>query len=60
MSGRSEAGFLALYGGLGMKIIIQIDGWKPDDKKQIVNSIRGFVKSLGKRFGFRMKFRETD
>ena len=43
-----------------MKIIIQIDGWKPDDKKAIVNSIRGFVKSLGKRCGFRMKFRETD
>lgn len=40
-----------------MKIIIQIDGWKPDDKKAIVNSIRGFVKSLGKRFGFKMDFR---
>ncbi len=40
-----------------MKIIIQIDGWKPDDKKQIVNSIKGFVKSLGKRFGFLMDFR---
>lgn len=43
-----------------MKIIIQIDGWKPDDKKQIVNSIRGFVKSLAKRFGFRMEFRATN
>ncbi len=45
---------------LGMKIIIRIDGWKPEDRKQIVNSIRGFVKTLGKRFGFRMDFRETD
>ena len=43
-----------------MKIIIRIDGWKPEDRKQIVNSIRGFVKTLGKRFGFRMDFRETD
>ncbi len=37
-----------------MKIIIQIDGWKPDDKKQIVNSIRGFVKSpLGRDLDLR-------
>ncbi len=43
-----------------MKITIQIDGWKPEDRKQIVNSIRGFVKSLGKRFGFRMEFQETE
>ncbi len=43
-----------------MKIIIQIDGWKPDNRKQIVNSIRGFVKSLGKRFGFRMDFQATN
>ena len=43
-----------------MKIIIQIEGWKPEDKKQIVNSIKGFVKSLAKRFGFQMEFREAN
>ena len=40
-----------------MKIIIQINEWKPEDRNQIVNSIKGFVKSLGKRFGFLMDFR---
>lgn len=40
-----------------MKIIIQIDGWKPENKKEIVNSIRGVVKAFGKRFVFRMDFR---
>lgn len=41
-----------------MKIIIQIDGWQPGHKKEIVNSIKGFVKSLAKRFGFQVEFRE--
>jgi len=39
-----------------MKIIIQIEGWKPEHKKAIVNSVKGFVKSLAKRFGFRKEF----
>lgn len=42
-----------------MKIVIQIDGWKPEHKKEIVNSIRGFAKSLAKRFGFQMEFKEV-
>lgn len=41
-----------------MKIIIQIDGWQQEHKKEIVNSIKGFVKSLAKRFGFRAEFEE--
>ena len=41
-----------------MKIIIQIDGWKQEQKREIVNSIKGFVKSLGKRFGFSAEFEE--
>ena len=40
-----------------MKIIIQINEWKPEDRNQIVNSIKGSVKSLGKWFGFLMDFR---
>ncbi len=43
-----------------MRIIIRIDGWKPEDKKAIINSVRGFVKALGKRMGFRMDFRAVD
>lgn len=42
-----------------MKIVIQISGWNPKQKKEIVNSIRGFVKSLAKRFGFQMEFKES-
>lgn len=42
-----------------MKIIIKIENWKPEDRKAIVNSIKGFAKSLAKRFGFQMEFRET-
>lgn len=38
-----------------MKIVIQIDGWKPEHEKQIKNSIKGFVKSLAKRFGFQFQ-----
>lgn len=41
-----------------MKIIIQIDGWQQEHKKEIVNSIKGFVKSLAKRFGFQADFEE--
>lgn len=41
-----------------MKIIIQIDGWQQEHKKEIVNSIKGFVKSLAKRFGFQVDFKE--
>lgn len=40
-----------------MKIVISISGWNPDRQKEIINSIRGFVKSLAKRFGFRMEFK---
>ncbi len=39
-----------------IKIVIRIRGWKPENKKEIVNLIRGFIKSLAKRFGFEMSF----
>lgn len=41
-----------------MRLIIQIEGWKQEDKKAIVNSVKGFVKSLAKRFGFQVEFCE--
>lgn len=41
-----------------MKLIIRIEGWRQQDKKAIVNSVRGFVKSLAKRFGFLVEFEE--
>lgn len=41
-----------------MKLIIQLEGWRPEHKKEIVNSIKGFVKSLAKRFKFQAEFRE--
>lgn len=41
-----------------MRIIIQIEGCKPENRKEIVKSIKGFAKSLAKRFGFRMEFKE--
>ena len=40
-----------------MRIIIQIDGWKQENQKEIINSIKGLVKSLAKRFKFRAVFR---
>lgn len=39
-----------------MKIIINISGQETSRQKEIVNSIRGFVKSLSKRIGFRAEF----
>ena len=41
-----------------MKVVIRIEGWRQQDKKAIVKSIKGFVKSLAKRFGFQMEFEE--
>lgn len=35
---------------------ITIKNWNPDHEKEIVNSIKGFAKSLAKRFGFEMEF----
>ena len=43
-----------------MKIIIRIEGWRQQDKKEIVNSVKGFVKSLAKRFGFQAEFDEIN
>lgn len=37
-------------------IVIRISGQRAEHEKEIVNSIRGFVKSLAKRFGFEMSF----
>ena len=42
-----------------MKIVIQIDGWKPEREKEIRNSIKGYVKLLAKRFGFQVEFKEA-
>lgn len=39
-----------------MKIIISINDWKSEDRKHIVNSIKGFAKALAKRMGFVMTF----
>lgn len=39
-----------------MKIQIKISNYDSDRKKEIVNSIKGFTKSLAKRFGFEMEF----
>lgn len=43
-----------------MRIVINIKGWHPDKRKEIVNSIRGFVKSLAKRFQFEVDFKEIE
>lgn len=40
-----------------MRILIQIEGWKPEREKEIVNSIKGYIKSLGKRLGFQIGFK---
>ena len=37
-------------------ITIRLHGVVPEREKEIVNSIRGVVKALAKRFGFRMEF----
>lgn len=42
-----------------MKIVIRISGWKPEHMKEIVKSIRGFVKSMAKRFCFQVEFKEV-
>jgi hypothetical protein len=39
-----------------MKIIINLSHITPENKKHIINSIKGFTKSLAKRFGFEMEF----
>lgn len=39
-----------------MKIIININNLSLENKKHIINSIKGFTKSLAKRFGFEMEF----
>lgn len=39
-----------------MKIVIKLSGVKPDDKKNVINSIRGVVKAMAKRVGFNMTF----
>lgn len=38
-----------------MKIVIQIYGQRPEHEKEIRNSIKGFVRSLAKRFGFQFQ-----
>lgn len=40
-----------------MKIIINLNNLSSDNRKHIINSIKGFTKSLAKRFGFDMEFR---
>ena len=39
-----------------MKIVITLKNLGVDNKKHIINSIKGFTKSLAKRFGFNMEF----
>ena len=42
-----------------MRIVISISEWDPVRQKEIVNSIRGFVKSLAKRLGFQAEFEQN-
>ena len=39
-----------------MRIVINISGWDPARQKEIVKSIRGFVKALAKRLSFQVEF----
>lgn len=39
-----------------IRISISISGIKADDKKHVVNSIKGFVKALAKRIGLEVEF----
>ena len=39
-----------------MRIIINISDWDLARRKEIANSIRGFVKALAKRLGFQATF----
>lgn len=39
-----------------MIITIKLSGVKPNDKKSVVNSIKGVVKAMAKRVGFNMTF----
>ena len=41
-----------------MKLCISINNSKPEDKKKIINSIKGVVKAFSKRFGFEFTFEE--
>ena len=42
-----------------MRIVINISDWDPARRKEIVNSIRGFVKTLAKRIGFRVEIEQA-
>lgn len=42
-----------------MRIVINISDWDPARRKEIVNSIKGFVKSLAKRIGFQAEFEQA-
>ncbi len=41
-----------------MRIVISISGWNPARQKEIINSIKGFVKSLAKRLGFQAEIEQ--
>lgn len=41
-----------------MRIVINISEWDTARRKEIVNSICGFVKSLAKRIGFKVEFEQ--
>lgn len=43
-----------------MRIVISISGWDPAKQKEIVNSIKVFVRSLAKRFGFQAEFKQVE
>lgn len=43
-----------------MRIVISISGCDPAKRKEIVNSIRGFVKALAKRFGFQAEIERAE
>ena len=43
-----------------MRIVISISGCDPARRKEIVNSIKGFVRSLAKRFGFQAEFKQVE
>lgn len=43
-----------------MRIVISISGWDPARQKEIIRSIRGFVKALAKRLGFQAELEQVE
>lgn len=57
LAGQSAAGISGDNRRNKVRITIEIEGWKEENQKEIINSIKGLVKSLAKRFRLRAVFR---